>query len=175
MDRKDYTPCEVPKDHFDLTEYHEFSKKQFDFLVEYAKDLDGPRAAKELGIAQATARNWLRSEPFKQELTAIHNVWRKNINMTSAHASAKLLDLMEKFENDYDEMEAGDKSKMANALMKGADSYLRATGQYKDKEDKGGNQITINIDLSGDLKPREVNQVDLEDIIQEKEADDERS
>lgn len=153
---KKYTPCKVPKDGFDLTEYHKFTKRQFDFLGEYAKDLDVTRVCKDLDILPVTAYKWMETDAFKQELMGIHDVWRTNIRMTSAHASAKLLELMEKFERDYDDMDPADKSKIANALMRGADSYLRATGQYKDKESSGGANIQINIDLSGEMKPRDV-------------------
>lgn len=163
--KDNYIPAQVGKDTFDLTEFHRFNLKQFKFLEEYSKDLDHARAAKEVGIQTATANKWLNQDAFKQELMAIHEVWRKNIKMSSAHASAKLLDLMQKFEDDYDMMEAGDKSKMANALMKGADSYLRATGQYAQKEESGGTNIVVNIDLSGDLKPRDVTHSLDEDVI----------
>lgn len=159
-----YIPCEVPKDHFDLTDFHRFSKKEFDFLAEYSKDLDGPRAAKEVGISPPTMGKWLEKEKFKQELTAIHDVWRKNIRMTSSHASAKLLDLMDKFEADYDMMEDGDKTKMAGALMKGVDSYLKATGKYQPEESGDGSNIVINVDLSGELSPRDIEGEVVEDV-----------
>lgn len=155
-DSENYTPCKVAKDSFDLTEYHEFTAKQFHFLEEYSKDLNPARAAKDVGVSDKVAKRWLTTDGFKQELMAIHDVWRKNIRMTSAHASAKLLDLMDKFENDYDEMELGDRPKMAGALIKGADSYLKATGKYQPEQEAGGNNITINIDLSGELKPRNI-------------------
>ena len=153
---KDYVPCKTAKDTFDLTEHFAFSKKHFSFLEEYAKDLDANRSAKEIGIHPDTAKKWLRTDAFKQELMAIHEVWRTNIRMTSAHASAKLIELMDKFESDYDEMDHQDKSKMAGALVKGADSYLKATGKYNQEKEIDSNQIVINIDLSGELKPREV-------------------
>ena len=167
-DRKEgYVPCEVPKDKFDLTEFHIFNKKEFDFLAEYSKSLDPEKAGKEVGLSRQQALNWMKKEKFKQELTAIHEVWRTNIRMTSSHASSKLLKLMDKFEGDYDKMEDGDKTKMAQALMKGADSYLKATGSYQQEDTSGGNNIVINIDLSGELAPRQVDGEVLDDIDHE--------
>lgn len=151
-----YKPGTVEKGQFDLTEHYAFTRDQFKYLQSYSLDLDESRAMKDIGVTPSKLKKWKSEEGFLAELSVIHDVYRKAIRMTSNHAAAKLLDLMDKFEGDYDQMDHSDKSKMAQSLMKGADSYLKATGQYANEKDVSGNNITINIDLSGELKPRVV-------------------
>lgn len=149
-----YVPAQVKKGEKDVAEFYRFNAAQFEFLRVYSQNgLDLPAAAKAAGVTKGTADNWMQQEKFKAEVDAIYDVYRANLRMTSEHASARLIKLMNKFEKDYDTGETlKDKASMAKALSSMADTYLKATGTYKGDKGVSEGNIVINIDLTGESK-----------------------
>lgn len=144
-----YEPGTVQVGNKDLAEYYRFNLKQMEFLLEYSKDLDAERSAKEVDVNPKTAGRWMGEPKFKAEVMEIHDAWRHKIKMTSEAASLRLIKNLQKFEDDYDNLDLEERSKMASPIAKTLDIYMRATNAYnKDTEDKS--QVVINIDLGGD-------------------------
>jgi len=128
---------------------HPLTLKQITVLEEYAKHPDLHLACVKAGYKNPdnAARQIRKSEAFAREFDKLNEVMRKSIRMTAEHAGARLLDLMDKFERDYDEAEGKDRGQLASTLGKMADTYLKAAGAYQQEQvDTSG--ITINIDLS---------------------------
>lgn len=163
-----YTPGVRPIGTHNSMEYYAFDMEQIRFLEAYAKSLDVDRACEDTGINKRRAKSWMNIPAIQEEIMEINKVWAKSVRMTGKSASSKLLELMDKLEADYDVMGEDNKSKMANALMKGADTYLRAAGMYQRDDGPSGTTIEINIDLSGELQPRSVDGEVVEDIEHER-------
>ena len=139
-----------------LETFEPFNPMEMHTLQEYALDLNMVRACKEAGYnnpSQAAMR--MKKKPkIRAEMMVIHKVWQTNLRMTAEHASAKHIQMMQKFEEDYDALSSTTDGKtrnikgdLAKTLGKMSDSYLKATGQFTDKDVDTGQQITINIDL----------------------------
>lgn len=121
-------------------------------LQEYSKDLDLTRACAAAGYKRPSqaAERMLQHPKIRNELEAIYNIWRTNFEMTAEHASAKHINLMKKFEKDYDETgDAKFKGTLSGTLSKMSDSYLRASGHFNRNDETTDKQIVINIDLGG--------------------------
>lgn len=131
--------------------YFKFKAAQLDFLKEYAKDLDEARAAKELGLKLGTIRGWLDTPAIRAEIDEIHKIWKYNIRMTAEHSAGRHLQLMDKFENDYDSTESAEtRAKMMNPLVKASETYLRAAGHFNHGGVSHDTNVTINISLGDD-------------------------
>lgn len=128
-----------------------FTLMQLKALEEYAKDLDMVRACREAGYKnpKRQAHMFGKNDKIKAEMQVIHDVWRSSLRMTSKHAAARHISLMDKFESDYDRFDetVSIKGQLASTLGKMSDSYLRATGTYGERESSGGG-VVVNIDLS---------------------------
>lgn len=144
---------ETQRGDVDATGFYMIRPEQFRFLKEYSKDVDMARVAKELDIKPSTLQAWLATEGFKAEIIAIQKVWSTNIRFNAQHASAKHLALMDKIEEAYDEGDLDEKAKFAPSLMRGSDTFMRATNHFTPEIGTKGVQIQINIDLSASKTP----------------------
>ena len=146
---EDYEPGETKTP----TGFYRFTRKQIEFLQEYAKDLDAKRASKAAGYLGNTPEKALLANPaIKREIEAIHDVWRYNMRMTAEHASGRHIKIMDKIEDDYDTAEIGDKAKLATSLVRASDTYLRAAGHFNHGGGGADGQVVININLGDDDK-----------------------
>lgn len=141
--------------------YYSFTLMEITALEEYVKDLDMTRACAVAGYSKPSqaAERLKRSEKIRLELEKIHDVWRKNMLMNTKHASAKHIELMQKFEKDYDTLpgltskgESTIKGQLASTLGKMSSDYMKAAGSF-DSDDGTDSQIVINIDMGdGDVE-----------------------
>jgi uncharacterized protein (UPF0332 family) len=130
-------------------DFYLFNPKELKFLEEFAKDLNPVRACQEVGYKEPeqAAKRLLEIEAIKVECKAIYDARFKALRMTQEQAAAKHISLMEKFEQDYDKMDPGDKARMANALSKASGDYLRAAGLFG-KENKQTPNVVINLNIA---------------------------
>ena len=130
-------------------DFYLFHPKELQFLEEFAKDLSPVRACRDMGYKEPeqAAQRFLEVPQIKVECKAIYDARFKALRLTQEQAAAKHLMLMEKFERDYDCMDPGDKSKMANALSRFSGDYLRAAGLFG-KESKQTPNVVINLNIA---------------------------
>lgn len=90
-----------------------------------------------------------------RELRAIQDTYLKAIKLNAKSAAQKHLELMEKFEGDYDntDLDHSNKPQFAGTLARMSDASLRATGQFNQQKQSGGVKVEINIDLGGKEDP----------------------
>lgn len=144
-------------DMVEMPDFNSFTLMELKALQEYAKDLDLTRACAAAGYKAPSQQAYrLKQKPaIWAEMAEIHRVWRTNmLEMTAEHASAKHINLMKKFEKDYDSLpgltekgETSVKGQLAGTLGKMSSDYLRSCGHFD--KDSGGQeaQMVINIDL----------------------------
>jgi hypothetical protein len=125
-------------------------------LEEYAKDLDMVRACAAAGYKapRKAAFDLMQRKHILEEIREIHAIWKLNLRMSAKHSSAKHIELMQKFERDYDELDStvqkgtsNIKGQLAGTLGRMSDSMLKATGHFDDKSGGSAAGIVINIDL----------------------------
>lgn len=77
--------------------------------------------------------------------------------MNAPAAAKKHLELMKKFEEDYDstDLKSQNKSGLSSTLARMSDANLKATGMYGNTEASKGTKVEINIDLSGNPSAKE--------------------
>lgn len=136
----------------ELESFYPFSKQEIDFLQEHNKDLDIERALKASGLKKkALSKYTAQGQALLREMRATQSEWQKAIRMNSSAAATKHLELMKKFEKDYDDadMKNQNKGSFAGTLARMSDASLKATGHYGQEKAGGGTKVEINIDLSG--------------------------
>jgi hypothetical protein len=132
-----------------------FRPKEMIFLAHYAKTLDLTKSYREAGYENYKQAQAMFKRPrVQQEMLVIADMWLSNVRMTAEHASAKHIQLMQKFEKEYDSLssttsatERNIKGQLASTLGKMSDSYMKAVGLFTKQETETGNQVVINIDL----------------------------
>lgn len=148
----------------DLVEFYHFRPKQIEFLKEFQKDCDLERAGKAVGYSKSTLQKFLDphtelGQAMLREIRAIQEDWMKAIKLNAQKSAVKHLELMEKFENDYDQadLKSPVKGMLAGTLAKMSDASLKATGQFNREGTSSGVRVEINIDLtSNQEKPIDI-------------------
>mgnify|MGYP006879613821 CR=1 FL=1 len=154
-----------------IVEFYPFSPQQIQALQEYQKDLDFDRACKAVGLS-ANAKKNLKDptradgQAFLKEMMEIQKEYQVAIKLNANSSAVKHLELLQKFEADYDTADINNQNKgsLASTLAKMSDTSLKATGQFNNGEMGGGMKVEINIDL-GTNAPE---QLDIEDAIEGK-------
>ena len=137
----------------DVSGFVRLTDKEEQFLEQYAEckaDLKMIKAV--TGLSAPQVARLVQKDVIKAEIEEIQMVWRLNRKMTAEHAAAKHIGLMQKLDKDYDTMDASNKTKMAQALVKASDTYLRAAGHFTHGGGEADTKVVINIDLGGDEK-----------------------
>lgn len=136
-----------------IGDFYLFNPKELQFLEEFAKDLSPVRACRDMGYKEPehAAQRFLDIPQIRVECKAIYDARFKALRMTQEMAAAKHIELMQKFEHDYDQFDDGNKAKMANALSKFSGDYLRASGLFG-KESKQTPNVVINLNISDENK-----------------------
>lgn len=141
-----------------LVDVYPFGREDIQFLAEFQRDLDWKRALEAAGlpptqkqINKMTDIHTRYGQAVMREVARIQDDWTRSIRM-NAHASArKHLELMEKFEKDYDGMDLKNQNKsgLSSTLARMSDASLKATGHYGQEKQGSGLKVEINIDLGG--------------------------
>ncbi len=92
-------------------------KEDYDFLMEFQKDLDFDRSAKASGISKnKILRLKNESSPYGQamraEMQRIQEDWSAAVRMNAFASIRKHQELMEKFEKDYDSADMKTKTRV---------------------------------------------------------------
>lgn len=127
----------------DIREFYKFRLAEIQFLQEFAKDLDIPRAAKYVGWSQQQTSNELAKPAMRDEMLAVYDAWRKTVYMTAEVASGRFLKNLEKLERAFDDGETS----VASAMAKMSSDYLKATGHFDNTGGSTAPQVQINIDI----------------------------
>lgn len=146
----------IEEDDFNgLEAFYPFKPDEIKALQEYQKDLDLARACTAAGISAGRKKNLLdpttaQGLAFTKELAAIQEEYQVAIRMNANSSAKKHMELMAKFERDYDtaDMKNQNKGSLASTLAKMSDSSLKATGQFANEQSGGGTKVHINIDLT---------------------------
>jgi hypothetical protein len=139
----------------DIESFYPINKAEVNFLQEYNKDLDIERALKASGLKKkALNPHTDQGQALLNEMREINIAWTSAIKMNSPAAAKKHLELMEKFEADYDgaDLKNQNKSGLASTLAKMSSDNLKATGHFGNQDAGGGTKVEINIDLGGSDK-----------------------
>jgi len=135
-----------------VEQFYPLNKKEIEFLHEYNKDLDIGRALKAAGLTKkALDTHSKQGQAILLEMREINEMWHRAIRMNSQAAATKHLELMEKFEADYDtaDIKNQNKGSLSGTLARMSDANLKATGHYAKEGGPSGTKVEINIDLSG--------------------------
>lgn len=123
-------------------------------MAKYQESLDLDAASKSVGLTSKQKSAWMdrstkRGQAMAREMEAIQETWRKALSLNPKAAAAQHVELMEKINEDYDQIPAIHQNKpgMASALLKGSDTSLKATGQFQQERIDSGIRVEINIDL----------------------------
>jgi hypothetical protein len=131
--------------------------QEINFLHEYNKDLDVERALKATGLKKGALNpHKEQGQALLLEMQQISKDWQAAIRMNTQAAAAKHMELMEKFEKDYDsaDIKNQNKSGLSGTLARMSDANLKATGHYASEDKGGGTKVEINIDLGGGDKDK---------------------
>ena len=142
----------------ELQNFYPFGKQEIDFLREYSKDLDTERSLKAAGLKKgALDPHKEQGQALLREMQETQQEWTKSIRLNAPHAAKKHLELMEKFEKDYDstDLKSANKSGLSGTLARMSDASLKATGHYGQERAGGGTKVEINIDLSAGQETKE--------------------
>ena len=138
-----------------LVEFYPFKPAHIKALQEYQKDLDIDRAIKSAGINRHNKTKLLdpttpQGLAFTKEMRAIQEEYQVAIRLNANSSAKKHLELMQKFEQDYDvaDLKNQNKGSLASTLAKMSDTSLKATGQFNKADTGGGTKVEINIDLT---------------------------
>lgn len=158
-------PGHLPKeeDEFNgLEEFFPFKPQHITALQEYQKDLDIDRACKAAGLSAYQKKCLLdpttsQGLAFLKECKNIQEQYTKAIELNANSSAVKHIELMRKFEQDYDrtDIKSQNKSGLASTLARMSDTSLKATGQFTKEGTGGGTKVEINIDLSSNAKSEE--------------------
>lgn len=136
-------------------DFYLWKQKELDVLREFSKDLDIVRSCRDVGYTnpEAMARKLLKNEAIKTEMKAIYDARFEAMRLNEEMVAAKHLNLMKKFETDYDGCDADGrvKGQLANAVAKMSGDSLRAAGLFG-RESKTTPNVVINLNLEGDKK-----------------------
>lgn len=124
-----------------------FKKRELDFLKEYATHLDEDMAFAQLGLEHQRKSDILNNPHVKVEMVRIQKAWRFRSRLTQDFAAGEHMRLMEKFEDNYDQLETGNKPKMAGVLAKMSEANMKATGMIGSERDQAMPSVIINMDM----------------------------
>lgn len=142
----------------EVENFYPLNREDLNFLQEYNKDLDIERALKDSGLKKSQLKPAKdRGQALLLEMKNIQAAHMAAIQMNAPAAARKHLELMQKFEDDYDatDLKSQNKSGLSSTLARMSDANLKATGHYGQAERSQGTKVEINIDLSGHNKKAE--------------------
>lgn len=124
-----------------------FKKAELDFLKEYSTCLDEDLALSRVNVAHQRKSEILENLYVQNEMHKIQRAWRYRSRMTQEHAAGEHMRLSEKFENDYDELELNNKSKMAGVLAKMSEATMKATGLIGTERDQSMPTVIVQMNM----------------------------
>jgi hypothetical protein len=120
-----------------------WNMKHYTFLRIYRETLDEHESAKIAGLDTKGLRKALDDPKIRNAMEDAKNDFVEALSLTATKGANKFLQVFKKIEKRFDE---GD-SKVAGPLSNMAATFLKATGQLSEKEDKTQSQVVINISL----------------------------
>lgn len=157
-----HKPGTLPKEEDEFNGLVEFFPMKPEFiqaLQEYQKHLDIDKACQASGITNHTKKKLLDPTTdaglaFTKEMRAIQEEYQAAIRLNANYSAKRHLELMEKFESDYDaaDLKNQNKGSLASTLAKMSGDSLKATGKFNNENTGGGTKVEINIDLSSNAK-----------------------
>jgi hypothetical protein len=123
-----------------------WNMKHYLFLKSYRETLDIHESAKIVGIDAKGLRKALDDPKIRHAMEDAKEDFIESLNLTPAKGAKKFMQVYNKIEKRFDE---GD-SKVAAPLANMAATFLKATGQLSEKEDRVQTKVSINISLSND-------------------------
>jgi hypothetical protein len=157
---KDQAPVlhEKPKPHI-------YTAKEIKFLDVYCDTLDRVAACKASGLKLEQVK---KNKYLMHELEMLMRVAQKKHRMRMA--GAKHLDLMEKFEDEFDKTKGKDNKAAvgyAGVVARMSEAAMRASGEFKEETTDKGVNVQVNIKIGGDDEPKtidgEIIDVEVED------------
>lgn len=146
-----------------LTEFAPLTKKAVELLREFQKDCDLDRAIQAAGLNPRYKEEIMNGNSplgrrMKRELQKISEDFFEAIHLNTNAAARKHLELMQRFEDDYEKAEIDNRNKgaLAGTLARMSDTSLKATGHFQSEGVNNGVKVEINIDLGDTNQPIEV-------------------
>jgi hypothetical protein len=144
---------------------HIYTAKEIKFLDVYCDTLDKATALKEAGLKLEQVK---RNKYLMNELEMLQRIAQKKHRLRMA--AAKHLDLMEKFEDEFDKVKGKDNKAAvgySSTLARMSETTLRASGEFAEKKTGSGVNLSVNITIGGEQEPLtvegEVIDVEVED------------
>lgn len=124
-----------------------FKKHELDFLREYSVCLDEKLALSKVNVAHQRHSEILENPYVQEEMARTQRAWRYRSRMTQEQAAGEHMRLMEKFEENYDKLETGNKPKMAGVLAKMSEATMKATGLIGSERDQAMPTVIVNMNM----------------------------
>lgn len=134
-------------------EEYVYKKPELEFLKEYATCLDEDLAIAKVNVPQQRRSEILANPHVLEEMKKIQRAWRFGSRLTQGVAAGEHMRLMEKFEENYDKLETGNKPKMAGVLAKMSEANMKATGLIGAERDQAMPTVIVNMNMGA---PEEV-------------------
>lgn len=128
-------------------EVYVFKAPEIQFLREYSSSLDEDLALAQLPIDQRRKSEILQNPHVREEMAKIQQAWRYRGRLTQEFAGGNHARLMQKFEQNYDQLETGNKPKMAGVLAKMSEATMKATGLIGSERDQALPTVIINMNM----------------------------
>lgn len=141
-------PTSVPSERRD-GEVYVFKKQELDFLREYSASLDETIAFTNAQVDIRRRSEMLENIHVKKEMARIQRAWSCRSRMTQEYAGGEHMRLMEKFEENYDSLETGNKPKMAGVLAKMSEATLKATGLIGSDKEQTMPTVIVQMNMGG--------------------------
>ena len=159
-DSTDLTVKEDDVDWGSIEAYVPMKKQHMDFLKSYQKDLDLDKAIENSGLAKSTVLGKSNiAKAIQTQMAEIEKAHVAALQLNTASAAAKHVELMQKMEKVFDEGDVETKIKMASPLTRMSDTSLKATNNYDYGKGKAteGVKVEINIDLGSNAgEPKDI-------------------
>lgn len=144
-------------------EVYVFRADEIGFLREYAQSLDEDLAMAQLAVTSDRKRAILANPHVLAEMAQIQQAWRFRGRLTQEFAGGNHARLMQKFEQNYDQLETGNKPKMADVLAKMSEATMKATGLIGSERDQALPTVIINMNMGeAENVAVQVNQVQVQ-------------
>ena len=113
------------------------------FLQTYRECLDIIEAGKVAGLDAKKVSRLMEDHKIREAMEDAKDDFMESLNLTPKKGARKFMEVYNKIEKRFDE---GD-SKVAGPLSNMASTFLKATGQLGDSDEKSATKISININL----------------------------
>ena len=137
----------------ELREFYNYEENQILFLHEYKKDYNLQRAAKVAGYTPQGLNYLLKQDKIK---TVLITIQESLLNAALMHKEVAASEFIDTFMTCKQLLKSGE-TKVASAMASMLNTWFKAEGMLNEKGFTG-NQIQINIDLSGNKK--DINEIE---------------